>query len=239
MTSLTVSQNSTRSSASREPTASTPALLCGDKVILRAPHDDDLPMLAELRNDVELQTRLMSIARPNSVERVREWLTRRGSDPDGLFFIVAHRVDNATAGFVQVQRIDWVHGHAWLGICLAASARGVGIGGETLSLVESYLVNRFRLRKLMLEVLAINQRAVGFYSRAGYEIAGIWRRHFYADGQFHDVQIMEKHLSPVVDHVQHATAAPPASRATDGCATVVAAKNGARIDSAHTNGDAQ
>lgn len=223
-----------RSAADSQRPAS--GMLRGQQVVLRAPQEDDLPLLAELRNDVELQTLLMSVARPNSTARVREWLEQRGSDPHGLFFVVARRASGAACGFIQALRIDALHGHAWLGVCLARDAQGGGLGGEALALLEDYLVDRFRLRKVMLEALAANRRAIEFYRRAGFESVGVWRRHFYADGQFHDVQIMEKHLRPPA---AEAAGAQAAARPTSAEVAEPAARHGLRTDSAHAPGGAR
>lgn len=196
MASNVTSSTTLADQAADSPAAWPAALLRGHRVVLRAPQEEDLPLLIELRNDVELQTLLMSVARPNSRARVLEWLAQRSSDSTGVFMIIGDRVNGAALGFIQAQRMDFIHGHAWLGICLASGARGRGAGGESLQLLEQYLIDSLRIRKLMLEVLATNVRAIEFYRRSGYQTVGTWRQHFYAQGQYQDVQVMEKLLEP-------------------------------------------
>jgi RimJ/RimL family protein N-acetyltransferase len=169
-------------------------MLQTEKTILRPPTDDDLPRLTDWRNDIALQVSLLAVPRPNSAERVRAWLARRLEDEQAVFFIVADRQTNLAIGFVQAVNLDFVHGRGELGICLCPQAQGKGFAAEALSLLERYLVDRFRLRKLTLFVLANNERAMRFYSRQEFTQSGVLREHFFADGAYHDVLVMEKFL---------------------------------------------
>ena len=64
-------------------------MLQGQAITLRETREMDLPVLAGIRNDVALQLALMATPRPNTVERVEDWIKRRASDPAGVFFVVA------------------------------------------------------------------------------------------------------------------------------------------------------
>ena len=169
-------------------------MLQTEKTMLRLPTDGDLPRLTDWRNDIALQVSLMAVPRPNSPERVRAWLARRLEDEHGVFFIVADRQTNLAVGFVQALNLDFVHGRGELGICLCPQAQGKGFAAEALWLLERYLVDRFRLRKLTLSVLANNERARRFYLREQFTESGLLHKHFYAEGAYHDVVVMEKFL---------------------------------------------
>lgn len=168
-------------------------MIDGEKIRLRAPLEADIRVLVGMRNDVELQTKLMSIARPNTPQRVEDWLTRRMADDHGLFFIVAERETNVCLGFIQIVNVNFFHGTGSLGIALHESCRGHGFGAEAIELCERYAQQQFRLRKVLLEVLATNA-ASKLYTRLSYETVGIRRQHFYANGEYLDVILMEKLL---------------------------------------------
>lgn len=170
-------------------------MLDGSLVVLRAPMEGDRRFLMALRNDVALQAQLMALPRANSLQRVDEWLGRMLSDPACVFFVVAGKADDQPLGYVQVARIDQVHGVGELGICLAESGRGGGRAAETVGLLEAYVRRVFNLRKITLQVLASNQRATGFYAKSGYGLVGVLKRHFYHDQAYHDVAIYEKLLA--------------------------------------------
>lgn len=168
-------------------------MLRGDKVMLREWRESDLERLAALRNDIDLQRLLMAQARPNSVERVRQWLTDRSARDDMVFFVIADDRDEAV-GYIQVAGIDRVHGHGDLGICLSQPAQGHGVAAEACRLLEQYLTETLALHKLTLKVLAANSRAVAFYRKHGYREVGVLRRHFRDGDSYHDVLLMERLL---------------------------------------------
>lgn len=170
-------------------------MLNGERVVLREWREADLEALAALRNDVGMQRLLMATARPNSVERVREWLIERGSQEHIVFFVVADSADNAV-GYIQVNNIDRFHGRGDLGICLASSAHGRGIAAEACHLLEGYLRDTLALNKLYLQVLSDNKRAIAFYRKYGYSEVGILRQHFREGSARHDVILMERVLAP-------------------------------------------
>jgi len=166
----------------------------GCRIRLRAPNEGDLPALAHLRNDVQLQTQLLCTPRPNTTESVRSWLDRRLQDPQALLFVIAEQGHDGCVGFLQAVNMNLLHGTAWLGVALVPEAQGRGYGREAVELCEQYTQARFRLRKMLLEVRHDNERALRLYKALGYRAVGTCQQHFYADGRFHDVTIMEKLL---------------------------------------------
>lgn len=169
-------------------------MLNGAKVTLRAWREDDLPTLQALRNDIGLQEMLMAEPRPNSMERTRQWLSERSGGQDGLLFVIAIADNDQVAGFVQVADMDRRSQTAFMGIALLPSAQGMGLGGEALVLLEGYLVRVFRLRKLLLKVLASNTQAIRFYTRMKFSEAGVLSQHHPSRHGYQDVLIMEKFL---------------------------------------------
>jgi RimJ/RimL family protein N-acetyltransferase len=160
--------------------------------LLRAPEPADIEMLTALRNDLDVQTLLMATPKPNTEQRTRDWLYRRLDDPQGVFFIISDQLSNCGVGFVQVTHIELLHRRGELGLCITPAAQGKGHATAALSLLESYLQNVFNLRKLTLNVLASNEKAVSFYRKLNYLTVGILRQHFYQKQTFHDVLVMEK-----------------------------------------------
>lgn len=170
-------------------------MLTGKKTTLRPWIPADLDFLGQLRNDIETQRALMSLPRPNSPRRVQEWLDRKSSAEDGLFFVIAENGTSQPVGFLEIRSMNFVHGWGWLGICLDRSARGKGFAQESLALVEKYCQHTFGLRKILLEVVANNTAAIKLYKKSGYETVGVHREHFFQDGKYWDVMVMEKKIA--------------------------------------------
>ena len=167
-------------------------MIDGKVVRLRAITSADYGYLARLRSDEDLARLLTSRARASSSESIKPWVDRVTSDSNSLLFAIAHVDTDSVAGFLQVTQMDTVSGTAMFGICLGREAQGKGLGKEALTLVESYLPRVWRIRKLVLHVLASNDAAIGLYKTLGFQDVGVMKQHFWFDGEYNDVLIMEK-----------------------------------------------
>ncbi len=170
-------------------------MIYGDKVMLRPPVEADMQFLYRLRNDIDLQLTLLSRPRANSQARVAAWVEKRMSEETSLFFLIAEKESESACGFIQLTNIDPVNGTGSLGICVDRDHMGGGYAHEALSLFEGYVSSVFNLRKVTLEVLSGNERAIAFYRKEGFSVAGVWTQHVYQAGEFHDVTLMEKLLN--------------------------------------------
>jgi len=168
--------------------------MLGSDVVLRAWRTDDLDCFERIRNDIELQEKLMALSRPNSLERVKDWLTSRSGSSNEVFFVIADGKSNQAVGYIQVVNIDCLHGRAEIGICLSPESQGKGYGKKAIYEVEKYLQRIFGLRKLVLFVLKDNVDAISFYLKCGFSEVGCLRKHFYLAGQYSDVVIMDKFI---------------------------------------------
>lgn len=169
-------------------------MLAGVSVCLRPWKDDDLPVLTELRNDVELQAQLLSRARGSRPEQVREWLQVRSAQSDALLLVITERGSDQAMGYVQVTDLDLSNGLANLGICLIAKARGGGRGGQAIALLSDYLRDQWNIRKLSLQVRADNALALRCYDKLGFERCGLLRSQVFIGGRWQDIVLMERFL---------------------------------------------
>jgi RimJ/RimL family protein N-acetyltransferase len=169
-------------------------MLVGNDVVLRAWREDDIAVLMRLRNDVSLQTQLMTQPRPNSRVRVSQWLKEWSERTDGVFFVVAAADDDHVLGYVQLANMDVMHGRGDLGICLDQAVHGHGVADQTMELLQNYVIQVFGLRKILLHVLCSNLRAIAFYEKQGFKRVGVLREHAFLQGGHVDVLLMDKLL---------------------------------------------
>ena len=166
----------------------------GHSIRLRPWLEDDLPTLSTLRNDIALQAQLLTRVRGNRLNQVREWLELRSEQADCLMFIIAGLDANNVLGFIQVSNLDYINGHADLGICMISQSRGKGFGGEAIDLFACYLRDQWHLRKINLRVRSDNVSAIRCYEKVGFQHCGQLRKHIFIDGCWHDVKLMERFL---------------------------------------------
>jgi diamine N-acetyltransferase len=169
-------------------------MLEGQFVRLRPWREDDLLTLCALRNDIRLQAQLLARPRGSTTDQVRQWLVGFENDPQSIFLVISKLVDDQSVGFVQVKQIDTLNRRAEFGIALAAEYVGHGFGLEAITALQSYLRKNWNLRKLMLQVRSDNTRAQDAYQKSGFKTCGVFEKHVFIDGSWHDVVNMEMFL---------------------------------------------
>lgn len=173
-------------------------MIIGRKIILRHLLEKDYLYLLKIRNDFDLQFRLMSIPQPNNIEKVKDWVNNRMIDPSSLFFIIANKSTDETCGYIQAINIDNIHRRCEMGICLGEEFQGLGLHKEACNLFENYLVSFFNMHKIIIYLLINNKYSDIAFTRAGFKKVGILKQHFYNANKLHDVQIMEKIINSVL-----------------------------------------
>lgn len=168
----------------------------GKTVNLRSWCEGDVGKLTELRNDIRLQSQLLSRVRGSNTEQTRRWLEERSGHGGNLFFVVTEKKNNDPAGYLQFVDLDPIDQTTKLGICLAPEIQGKGMGYEVLSIALKYLSDYWAIRKVILEVREDNHRAIRCYEKLGFSPCGKYLQHKYLDGAWHDVLMMELFLDP-------------------------------------------
>jgi len=167
-------------------------MLNGTSTTLRAWAVKDAPNIQKLKNDVDIQTQLMGLPKPNSINNILNWLKSRDKDENMVFFIIARSLDDEAIGYIQLSGIDKFNQFGYLGICLAKEFWGTGCAKESLNLLNEYAISILNLRKILLLVRNDNHRAINFYKKAGFDVIGTLKKHHLIQGIWSDVLMMER-----------------------------------------------
>jgi RimJ/RimL family protein N-acetyltransferase len=173
-------------------------VLLSDGVIgLRRPEALDAPHYLRMRNDLTLVSSVMGFRLGVSEQTIGEWIAQGGVTGDDLLFTAVLIAENhRPIGYLKMFRVDRYSRHAWLGLSLFAEAdAGRGVGRRMLTQGCDYLRDFLAIRKVSLEVLAGNARALSLYASLGFAEEGRMRSQFYTDGRFDDVVILSKFLT--------------------------------------------
>jgi ribosomal protein S18 acetylase RimI-like enzyme len=195
-------------------------------VVLRPFRPADLAFLLTIRSDLAAQHMLLAHPVPSDLMAVEAWVARREAEPGGLFRLVeagpveAGPVEAGSveaglaeggpaeggrmgdgaghrAGFVQIGRVHRLDRYGYAGICLAAPARGRGLGFAAMRQLMAEAA-AMGLRKLLLEVRHDNAPALALYQRLGYRDAGVLVSHYHDGDRWHDVHMLEAMLPETI-----------------------------------------
>jgi RimJ/RimL family protein N-acetyltransferase len=166
-------------------------VLKGEVVVLRPVEREDMTRLAALWQDLETVTRRSSFPPlPKSAADLEALYDRDTADPptDLAFFVVEARGE--AIGMAGLHRIDHFNSRAELGLGLVPERVGQGYGQDAARVLVEYAFRHLNLRRVWLEVLADDGRAVGAYRKAGFVEEGRLRGHAWFAGEWRDCLVM-------------------------------------------------
>ena len=163
------------------------------KILVRKATIDDAKRVVDVMNSVIAEGKYTAFDRPFSEEQERIFISSLGNrsalhvaEIDGEIEGV-QSIDLFTNFAASLQHV------ATMGTWLRADFRGRGIG--RILAEESFTFARDHgYRKIVIQVLAGNERALGFYRSLGFRDIGIAREHVRLADGFHDDVLLEKHL---------------------------------------------
>jgi RimJ/RimL family protein N-acetyltransferase len=167
-------------------------MLRGERVLLRARHEADVPILhAELHEDVVTRSRASGRAwRPIPVSSdaspYRVSISNDGATP----FSVVTLAEDELAGEALLWDVDVHNRSAHLGISLRPAHRGRGLAVDVLRVLCQYGFHHRGLHRLQVETLADNAGMIRAATQAGFTREGTLRRAAWVNGEFLDEVVL-------------------------------------------------
>ena len=167
-------------------------MLNGTHVRLRAIEREDLARLHELfDDDLELLGRSEDTPpRPVSLAELEQRFDERLEEADRSVMRFAIEVDDELIGECELHFIDHYRATCQLGVVLGREYWGKGFGQDAVRALLGFAFRDLNMRKVGLEVLADDERAVGAYRGAGFVEEGRLREHSWFEGAYHDALVM-------------------------------------------------
>jgi len=164
-------------------------LLQGQDVYLREMTDADAELIVKWRNK-EFVRQNFIYREPFTVEGHRRWVETMIDTGKVVQFIICTKEDKPI-GSVYLRDIDRLHQKAEYGIFIGEDdAVGCGYGTQAAKLILSYGFEELKLHKIMLRLLAGNDRAKRSYEKAGFLQEAYLKDEVFLDGVFRDVILM-------------------------------------------------
>lgn len=94
-------------------------------------------------------------------------------------------------GVVYLMDIDYVNRSGELHIMIGDKAeRGKGAGTFAVNAMVAHAFNDLNLRRIQLEVLEENERAIRVYERTGFKVEGVKREAVFKGGLYRNIVLM-------------------------------------------------
>jgi RimJ/RimL family protein N-acetyltransferase len=163
-------------------------MLTGEKVGLRARHEDDIPILqAELYDDVVTHSRAQGEPwRPVTPGSKHSQLVVDDTEEGHVPFSVVELAGGTLIGTAVLWDIDLHNRCAHIGLGLRPSARGRGYSTDVVAVLCHYGFAVRGLHRLQIETLADNTAMLRAAERNGFVREGVLRSSAWVMGEFLD-----------------------------------------------------
>lgn len=169
-------------------------MLKGKNIILRPLKMDDLEETHKWRNNLELIKLTQGVRFPKTMEMNKEWFEYSLNDKSNrnIYFGIDEIESGDFIGVVQLNSVDYISGTAVWGFIIGDSTKqGKGYGKEFSKLILDYAFNILNLRRITSYIVEYNDNSQKlFKSVKGFNKEGVLKKHFYFDGEYHDVIIL-------------------------------------------------
>lgn len=168
-------------------------MIYGERLRLRAPEKEDLPLFVTWLNDPEVREGL-ALFLPMSMAKEEKWFGDMLTRPDisqPLTIEVSNRDTWVPIGNLSLFDFDHNARSAELGIMIGdKNYWNQGYGTEAVSLLIRHGFNTLNLHRIFLRVFENNGKAIRCYEKAGFIQEGILRQGYYSKGHYIDVYLM-------------------------------------------------
>lgn len=165
-----------------------------DGLFLRDLRMDDFDGFSSWQHDPEIARCFAFTRTPRTQDETRRVLAEivGGAHPESVHLAIVltgqETGEESFVGVVSLKNRHPIDRHAEFAIVIGAGTHmGKGYGKAAARRMCLYGFEALRLRKIYLNVLADNVRAVKLYEDLGFRFEGRFREHFFRDGVWNDL----------------------------------------------------
>lgn len=159
--------------------------------MLRAFDESDLPLFLEIDRDMRNQLYMNDdIPFPPTFKQARTFLEQLDASKGEYIFAVEDLATRSFIGTVSVYKTNWLNRSTTIGISLHSDWQSQGFGTEIMHTLLQFVFNQMNIRKVKLQVLDFNHRAIRLYEKLGFEVEGTLKQEVFRNNSYHDVMVM-------------------------------------------------
>jgi diamine N-acetyltransferase len=165
-------------------------MLRGKRIVLRAMEKDDLKRLHELHANVDLALLGHGVWRPEPLAAWEKDFDKHLEDHDKSDFVI--EVEGVVIGEIGLHpHMNHRAGVAYMGVGIYDPEYvGKGYGRDAIQTLLDWSFRILNLRRVALDTLATNERALRAYRACGFVEEGRLREHEFVNGAYVDTMTM-------------------------------------------------
>ena len=137
--------------------------------------------------DPEITQYLESRFFPISKSYLQNYVKEKREDENSVFFSIILKENHHHIGNIKLGPIDWIHRLSDIGIIIGEKeCFGKGYATEAIGLLIEYAFNILNLHKLTAGCYAKNKGTERAFTKNGFKIEGIRKKHLFFKGRYTD-----------------------------------------------------
>lgn len=159
-------------------------------MILRRLQEKDANGMLEWMHDPEIQKCFQAPMGDRTIEDVRNFIQSSSiawEDGKSIHYAIADEMDEYM-GTISLKELDMHAGKAEYAISLRKSAQGKGIATQATMELLRLAFEEYDLKRVYLNVLADNEKAIRLYEKCGFQYEGEFRRHLLLGNEYRNLK---------------------------------------------------
>lgn len=142
-------------------------------------------------NDPGITRYLESRFFPNDIESLKEYVNQRQKDRNSVFLAIVVKGEERHIGNIKLGPIDWIHKLGDVGVLIGDKGSwGKGYATEAIGLVVRLAFQGLNLHKLTAGHYADNKGSEKAFSKNGFVVEGLRRKHRFCEGSYVDTVVL-------------------------------------------------
>ncbi|WP_061342903.1 GNAT family N-acetyltransferase [Clostridium botulinum] len=163
-------------------------MLEGEKVYLRLMQVSDIKRLYDLANDYEVKKYNDKMLEMGKKIQINEGTNNINIYKRKALSIINKK--NVLVGFMTYKQSDYCKNVYSIGITIGKKYWSRGYGQDSIKTLIKYLFDDLNAKRIQLEVVSENIRAIKCYKKCGFIEEKIRKARYYMDGKYTDIIIM-------------------------------------------------
>ena len=159
-------------------------------MFLRRLQENDAEGMLDWMNDPDIQKNFRIDMGKRNRDDVLQFIRAAQTEPEdgkSIHYAVADE-DNRYLGTISLKNVNLIDNNAEYAISMRKCAQGRGIATAATKEILRLAFEEFDLKRVYLNVLSTNSRAIHLYEKSGFIYEGEFRDHLFLNGKYYTLK---------------------------------------------------